>query len=454
MTHTTPISRRCHRCPLGIGLVLACVLLWCVPAFGHPQDGPHADVEIEIGDDAVVFDTVINLVMIDEMTPVPRENPGDIHPLEEDAIRVALHAYIAREHRVAIDGVEVTPIVDRFVVIRPGPELIPLFPRTGMRGLTRVHLVLRYPIKGAPKRVAMRWGAYPPDYALEPGPDGERPPVQLEARLRAEGLLKIITFTRDEPEFVWHATGLSAADRFARVPDLGQREPRVEAVTIPLASIAILGVQGLVLVVALVRWRMRDPQRRFPRSALLVPLGVLAAAMLWDVGRVRVGARETTPRQLTSGEALAIFRPLHANIYRAFDYQQEGEIYDALARSVTGDLLDALYNQVYRSLIMQDEGGAVSSVQDVRLREASVESIGSADGRDAFNVLARWQVDGVVNHFGHSHWRTNEYLARFSISEGDAGWRISAHEVLEQQRLDTDPFTNPAGTPGRPEGEL
>lgn len=434
-------------------MLVALLVGWSV-ARGHPQDGPHADVEIEITGDAVIFDTVINLVMIDEMTPVPRENPGDVHPLEEDAIRDALHAYIAREHRVAIDGVEVTPIVDRFVVIRPGPELIPLFPRTGMRGLTRVHLVLRYPIKAAPRNVAMRWGAYPPDYALEPGPDGQRPPVQLEARLRAEGLLKIITFTRDEPEYVWHATGLTAADRFARVPDLSTRAPQIEAITIPLASIAILSLHGLVLALALARWGRKDSPRGIPRSALAVPLSVLLAVVLWDVGRVRVGERTISPKELSTEDALAIFRPLHANIYRAFDYQSESEIYDALSRSVSGDLLDSLYNQIYRSLIMQEEGGAVSSVQDVRLAEASVESVGSTNGHDAFNVLARWQVDGVVNHFGHSHWRTNEYLARFAVARSDAGWRISAHEILDQQRLDTDPFSNPESPPKRPQGEL
>ena len=74
--------------------------------------------------------------------------------------------------------------------------------------------------------------------------------------------------------------------------------------------------------------------------------------------------------------AETIFTPLPRDIYRAFDYVEEGEIYDALARSVQGDLLDELYQQVYRSLIMHEEGGAVSRVQAVRSVATTVESVG------------------------------------------------------------------------------
>ncbi len=429
-------------------LVPLFALMAALPALAHPQDGPHADVEIEIADDAVRFDMVINLVMVDEMTPVPRENPGEVHELEEPAVRDALLAYITREHRVAIDGVEVAPIVERFSVIRPGLELLPLFPRTGMRGLTRVHLVLAYPIKSPPKTIAMRWGAYPPDYTLEPGPDGNRPPIQLEARLRAEGKLSIIRFTRDEPEVIWHATGLTAEDRFAPVPDLApapEREPR----KLPVLSFALACLLVILLLTELVARKGRPRIARLALYAVvLVPAALLTRTVLQVPMPPRVAEQALTPQQ-----ALEVFRPLHANIYRAFDYQTESEIYDALARSVAGELLDTLYNQIYRSLIMQDQGGAVSSVQAVRLMDARIESLGTlADGTPAFNVAARWQVDGVVNHFGHSHWRTNEYLARFGVARLTPGWRITSHEVLESRRLDTDPFTDP--TKNRPTGEL
>ena len=62
---------------------------------------------------------------------------------------------------------------------------------------------------------------------------------------------------------------------------------------------------------------------------------------------------------LNEAQALAIFVPLHANIYRAFDYGGESDVYDALAQSVQGELLDRTYRDVRRSLALQEAGGAV-----------------------------------------------------------------------------------------------
>jgi hypothetical protein len=135
-------------------------------------------------------------------------------------------------------------------------------------------------------------------------------------------------------------------------------------------------------------------------------------------------------------EALAVFRPLHANIYLAFDYTDEGQVYDALARSVDGQLLDDLYNEIYRSLVMEEEGGAVSRIRHVEPISNRVTSIGLLEGVIAFSVEARWQVDGAVSHWGHSHSRTNEYLAEYTVVSGPEGWRIAASRVLEQTRVD------------------
>ena len=153
---------------------------------------------------------------------------------------------------------------------------------------------------------------------------------------------------------------------------------------------------------------------------------------------IEVGGNQDLP---SSSEAEQIFLPLHANIYRAFDYTAESDIYDALAQSVDGPLLDTLYNQVYRGLIMQEEGGAVSRVMAVRPVELAVESIGILpdDGRPGFDVLARWQVDGKVTHWGHSHERTNEYQARYTVLQTDQGWRIGGSQVQEQLRVSATP---------------
>jgi hypothetical protein len=157
-----------------------------------------------------------------------------------------------------------------------------------------------------------------------------------------------------------------------------------------------------------------------------------------------------------TGQAVAIFEPLHANIYRAFDYVQPSEIYDALERSVDGALLDALYNDIYRGLILQEEGGALSRVQRVDSLGVEVESIGLlADGRPGFTLQHHWRVTGAVFHWGHSHYRTNEYRARYTVAAGGpesgGGWRIRGHQPLEQVRLEVPilPDEPEPGTGGR-----
>lgn len=149
------------------------------------------------------------------------------------------------------------------------------------------------------------------------------------------------------------------------------------------------------------------------------------------------------PRLPDVVEAEAIFRPLHANVYRAFDYVEESDIYDALDRSVDGPFLETLYRTIFRGLVMQEEGGAVARVTEVRPLEIEVGDIVMEEGEDglerpAFTVSCRWQVDGVVSHWGHSHERTNEYFADWDVVEGPDGWQLTGAEIREQDRLEEE----------------
>ena len=55
------------------------------------------------------------------------------------------------------------------------------------------------------------------------------------------------------------------------------------------------------------------------------------------------------------------------NIYRAFDYNEKSDVYDALEHSVTGDLLEELFLKIQSGLRMQEQGGAVAHVKRVRI---------------------------------------------------------------------------------------
>jgi len=128
----------------------------------------------------------------------------------------------------------------------------------------------------------------------------------------------------------------------------------------------------------------------------------------------------------------AVAESLLRNVYRAFDYHSESDIYDALARSVHGDLLADLYLKIKQGLIMQEQGGAVARVQQVK-----VVNTEPAEGKSKSGFAERvtWQVEGTVEHWGHIHTRINEYSADLTIESADAAWKITAMNVARQSQV-------------------
>jgi hypothetical protein len=120
------------------------------------------------------------------------------------------------------------------------------------------------------------------------------------------------------------------------------------------------------------------------------------------------------------------------NVYRAFDYHHESDIYDALAQSVQGDLLADLYLKIRQSLIMEEQGGAVAHVREVKFVSAQPLAGKSKSG---FAERFTWQVEGTVEHWGHIHLRVNEYAADLQIEPGGGSWKITALNVFRQSQV-------------------
>ena len=138
----------------------------------------------------------------------------------------------------------------------------------------------------------------------------------------------------------------------------------------------------------------------------------------------------------TAEESAALFETLHRNIYRAFDYEDESQIYDILARSVTEEVLPDLYDDVHESLMLKIEEQAISKVETVRNIESQVE-LPAAPENPTYDVIAKWEVIGTVKHYGHGHWRKNVSRARYTVEWVDGlGWRIAGCELIDQRRVD------------------
>jgi hypothetical protein len=119
------------------------------------------------------------------------------------------------------------------------------------------------------------------------------------------------------------------------------------------------------------------------------------------------------------------------NIYRAFDYRDEEQIYDTLDRSASGDLLTRIYLETRKGLELANQGGARAKVKSIELVETS-----SRPGEGgAFVARATWNVHGSVGHWGHVHQRSNRYQAELEIAPVDGVWKVTGLEILDEQRL-------------------
>lgn len=387
----------------------------------HPSDGPDLDVRARIDEDGLHLRISINLAYVDEHVGFVRELDGELHAVEMKPLEDDLVAYFADAVEVRIDGAAVEGVPDRPLSQLPGPrEMVPYNPEYGIRALTLIYLDLDYAIPEAeaadgPQRVDIVWKSFPPDLAQ---PMDDPPP--MVARLQVnDGTGDVpIDLTVDEPGWTWHGEVTTYAERLLPVVD----PPEPEFVEIPVAS-AAFGALAVVLFAAAALGGAR-------KAAVAGLLALVAGGATFGVARVpyEVGSGGT----VTAAEAQRAFENLHTNLYTAFDFDDREVVYDALASVVGGDHLDRTYGRVFKSLILEDDGGAVTRVTAVRHLDTEVETIGflAEYDTDGFVVRSRWQVDGRVTHFGHTHERTQEYEARFAVGDTPDGWRILGDEVL------------------------
>jgi hypothetical protein len=131
-------------------------------------------------------------------------------------------------------------------------------------------------------------------------------------------------------------------------------------------------------------------------------------------------------------QAAEIVSALLHNVYRAFDFREEGAIYDTLDRSVTGDLLRQTYLATRRGLELAGQGGARAKVKELEMIEVRPEPL---RGDPGFRAHCIWNVSGSVGHWGHVHQRTNRYEALVTVQPGNGAWKITGLELFQEERL-------------------
>jgi len=183
----------------------------------------------------------------------------------------------------------------------------------------------------------------------------------------------------------------------------------------------LLAILAALMVLRLVRAATGGRAGVATAGAAAVIAVVVAASAWWMGGQARLN--DTATRDVVAG--------LLTNVYRAFDFRAESDVYDVLERSVDGDLLRDVYLEMRRGLVLASQGGASARVKDVELVELEAEP---ADDQ-GIQARTTWRVRAAVGHWGHIHERRNEYQADLRLQPIDGVWKLVGVEILDEVRL-------------------
>ena len=322
--------------------------------------------------------------------------PAEIQP--ELKRRVA--EFLRDHHPVEIDGASITPELARIHflertlrtsrVIEP-PEDLDIYSAV-------LGVIFVYPTEGLPERVTMEWDLW-----------SERLQRVPAASVDQAGPLG----TYLEPE--WRVLEWQ---NFLKNPEL----PTLTDVLPPPSSIASAALwlrwMLLAMAIAALFWMRRRP---IPRAPLALALTATSVVCFWL-------ARDAYIDDARSREVVSAL--LH-NIYRAFDHRGEERIYDVLEQSVAGDLLERIYLDTRRGLVLTSQGGARAKVKEIEIEALSAER---AD-EGAFRADATWSVGGSVGHWGHVHQRRNRMRAELLVAPVDGDWKLIDFDLIEEERL-------------------
>jgi hypothetical protein len=371
-----------------------------------------------IDDHEIRHEILAPLLTLESSVLIPRRDDDFLQIDEQPEAAEQIGAYLAAGNPLLLDGVPVTPVVDRVdfygVDFRDFAQRAPE-QRVSMAN-ARAGVILRYPLTRPPDEVSLTWDRF------------SRHIWNVRTVIYAYEDTESKVFSRygSDPSYHWKNPGRPPLPEISPVES--EEYPRAR-ISVPLLSlICILAAPLSVLTL----WSWGAP--RWSRFALAAGLGAIAG-IVWPLQHAFPDPFADPP-SVPAEVAQDIFTHLHGNLYRAFDYSQESDIYDALARSVDGPLLEELYLQVRRGLTMQEQGGAISRISDVKILLNDIRPT-PARGNEppSFDLQCRWTVEGTVEHWGHIHARTNQYDALFYIAQREGAWKIVALDLLDEKRV-------------------
>ncbi|MEZ0387323.1 MAG: hypothetical protein ACAI34_09675 [Verrucomicrobium sp.] len=291
-----------------------------------------------------------------------------------------------------------------------GADLVPVI--DGMLGL-----IWQYDLPPSFEKVELEWQGFDGTIVKVPVTVFYGPMAESGADMTAAA-----------PSLAWVNQGrLPPEAPLTEVPSL----PPQPTFALPLAALVWSLAGGVVLLVSSGGLRKPHQVLTLKTGLGLVIVGA-GTASLWPVGTVNLPVPGAKAREVKVEEAREILTSLVENVYRSFDQTGESAIYDVLARSVDGPLLQNLYLQTVQALTLEGQDGTRVKVNDLYVHVDKSEPLGSRSG---FIANCQWTARGTVGHWGHLHQRLNRYTARVTVEPVKGSWKMTALEVLEERRL-------------------
>ncbi|MDP1564258.1 MAG: hypothetical protein Q8M16_23005 [Pirellulaceae bacterium] len=352
--------------------------------------------------------------------------------LQRDEMAAAeqrIRKYFSTGNPVAINGQAISPEVQR-VDFFPADQRDFALRRTVERislANGRVGVSFSYPYRDVPREISLAWDKF--GYGLSSVQGylffGQEVQTQVFSRQLADNQLR------------WTNSGAMSEPEPVQAIVVDQND--LIAAVFPLPKLVLLSAASGI-VALLIGWWVRGGGRWVVVASALVGLG-LSWGLGWTTREIWFGSMPPIVRP-ESGDAAA--KQTMTNLYRAFDFVQEAEIYTAMEQSVAGGKLRELYLQLLRDLQVEEQGGTVSRIESVEVLNVSEPLVGTAaqleigvpfgDGSSGavFQRRVQWKLQGLLEHWGHSHQRTNHYQALVTIADHAGQWKM-VDLVIESQ---------------------
>lgn len=337
-----------------------------------------------------------------------------ITPEVQDQLLREFQALLDPACPISADGEPLKMELDRILFVKIIPELgvLPDDRERIPAAEALIAAVYSTSMEDFPKTIELTWDFFP-------GASTKIPVTFVSPNSRAS-----LDFTKETTTQSWTVPNTEVAPGLLK-SGISARSARLQ---IPIISSVLLGIALLAGIAA----RFAKDPKKIALCGIVAILGLLGSFTLWRVAVV--GVRDPTVRMEipTEDEAGEIVTTLLRNVYHAFDYRDEGRIYDTLAYTIEGDQLEQLYLDIRRGLELEDQGGPRVKIQSIDLRECYPEALGQRSG---FRVDADWVAVGAVTHWGHTHQRINKYHAWLTVEPIQGRWKLTMIDVVEEGRL-------------------